>query len=489
MKYLAYRVPFLQDTAPMLNLLRIPSAFCALVMLSTGPSILAAQSGQADARMMAAQSNRILAEKLDSIAGAGVRENSAVGIVVAVVRGKETLLLKAYGKSDVEGDVPMTVTTVVPIGSVTKQFTAAAILQLRDAGKLSLDDEITRWLPEYEARGKNVTLRHLLGHMAGVVNLGEMQELRAVQLMRNPNVSRDSVYNVIRRYPFQFPAGTMQVYSNTGFWLLGLVIEKASGITYEDYVEKRIFEPLGMSRSMYCNNSKQVPGRAHGYGMRSGMARRVPDIVHTGTYAAGAICSTVEDMITWLQALHGGKVLTPRSYAEMIAPSKLNDGTSTRYSMGLIVWKDSRGLQEIGHGGGGFGFSSQAWWHPDTQLAIVLLTNSEPDNTTAVAEALAAQVLPPARPVGAFTGDASLLAGTYKSEGRGGKEMVIAVTQTPQWLAFSVDGAAPNPLQWVETWAFRRNASLLIFRRGGNSGPATELRFDTGGDHFILKRQ
>jgi CubicO group peptidase (beta-lactamase class C family) len=441
--------------------------------------------------------SRVLAEKLDSIAGAGVREHSAVGLLAAVVKGKETLLLKAYGKADVEGDVPMTVSTVIPISSVTKQFTAAAILQLRDEGKLSLDDEITKWLPDLETRSSNevrtaparmVTLRHLLGHTAGVVELGEMPELRAMQLMRNPIVSRDSVYNVIRRYPFQFPAGTMQVYSNTGFWLLGRIIEKASGMTYEDYLRKKIFEPLGMSRSMYCDNSGKVVGRAYGYGMRNGMTRRAPDIVHTGTYAAGAICSTVEDMITWLQALHGGKVLTPRSYAEMITPARLNDGTPTRYSMGLTVWEDSRGLRQVGHDGGGFGFSSQAWWHPDTQLAIVLLTNSEPDNTNAIAEALAAEVLGPARSAAPFAGDATQLAGTYKGQGRG-KEMVIAVSQTTEGLAVSIDGAAARPLQWVEGWTFRLPIPQFTFRRSGNSGPATELRFDTGGDHFILKRQ
>ena len=105
-------------------------------------------------------------------------------------------------------------------------------------------------------------------------------------------------------------------------------------MTYEDYVEKKIFEPLGMSRSMYCNNSEDVPRRAHGYGMRSGKTGRAPPNVHTWTFAAGAICSTAGDMITWLQALHGGKVLSPKSYAEMIAPSKLNDGTPLRYAMG-----------------------------------------------------------------------------------------------------------------------------------------------------------
>jgi D-alanyl-D-alanine carboxypeptidase len=88
--------------------------------------------------------------------------------------------------------------------------------------------------------------------------------------MRNPTVTRDAVYKIISRYPFQFPTGTMQIYSNSGFWLLSLIVEKASGMTYEDYIEKTIFEPLGVTRSMYCNNSKNIPRRAYGYGMRSG---------------------------------------------------------------------------------------------------------------------------------------------------------------------------------------------------------------------------
>ena len=435
-----------------------------------------------------AQAGATLVERLDSIAGADVLGNRSVGIVVAVVRGKDPLLLKAYGKADAEGGMPLTANTVIPIGSVTKQFTAAAILQLRDAGKLSLDDEITKWLPDFDMRGTKLTLRHLLGHTAGVVDITAMPELRAVQLMRNPNVSRDSVYNVVRRYPFEFPAGTMQVYSNTGFWLLGRVVEKASGMTYEDYIEKRIFAPLGMSHSMYCSNTKDVADRASGHGMRSGVARRVPDIVHTGTYSAGAICSTAGDMVTWLRALHSGKVLTPRSYTEMVTPARLNDGTLTRYAMGLTVMIDGRGLRVIGHDGGGFGFSSQAWWHPDSELAVVLLTNSEPDNTTPIAEALTAEVLGPARTAAPFRGDASQLAGTYKGQVRG-KEMVVVVSQTPEGLSVAVDGGAVRPLQWVEGWTFRLPIPQLAFRRSGDSGPASELHFDTGGDHMILKRQ
>ncbi len=168
-------------------------------------------------------------------------------------------------------------------------------------------------------------------------------------------------------------------------------------------------------------------------------------------------------------------------------PATLNDGTRLRYSMGLFVGEDSHGLKFVGHGGGGFGSSSQTGWYPDARMAVVVLTNSEPDDTTAVADNLAAAVLPPP-PVRPFTGDASLLVGTYKGPGRG-RDMVVEATQTPQGIAFTIVGAAAGPLPWVESWTFRRDAALLTFRKSANGGPAPELRFDTGGDRFILKRQ
>ncbi|MGH9661056.1 MAG: serine hydrolase domain-containing protein [Bryobacteraceae bacterium] len=454
-----------------------PVFYGLLALISIGAATATAQSGGT------------LVQRLDSIAGIGVLEKRSVGIVAAVFKGKEKLLLEAYGKADVESGAPMTVDTIIPIGSTTKQFTAFAILQLSDQGKLSVDDDITKWLPDFDTRGNKVTLRHLLGHTSGILELSAMPELREMRLLRNATVTRDEVYKVITKHPFQFPTGTMQAYSNTNFWLLGRIVEKASGMTYEDYVEKKIFEPLGMKRSIYCSNSKDMPRRASGHGMRNGKTGRVPEIVHTATYAAGAICSTAEDMITWLQALHGGKALSAKSYKEMITPAKLNDGTTLRYSMGLTVAEDSRGLGYIGHSGGGFGFSSEARWYTGAKLAVVVLTNSEPDEITKVTEDLAAAVLPAPRPAGPFTGDASLLTGTYKGPGRGGKDMLIEVTETPQGIAVSFDGAAAAPLAWVENLTFRRNDSHLIFRRSANSGPATELRFDTGGGHFILKRQ
>jgi CubicO group peptidase (beta-lactamase class C family) len=434
-----------------------------------------------------AQGRAALIQRLDSIAGAEVRANRSVGIVAAAYKGKDKLLLQAYGKADVEDNVPMNVATMIPIGSATKQFTAVAILQLRDAGKLSLDDEVTKWLPELNMAGNKVTLRHVLAHTAGIHEGSEMPEMRAAQAIRNFSLTRDSIYRIVSRYPPVFPAGTMEIYSNTGFWLLGRVVEKASGVSYEEYIESRIFAPLGMSRSMVCDHSTQVPNQAKGYNVRGGATSHVPGVAYTALFAAGAICSSAGDLITWLQALHGGKVLSPKSYAELIAPAELNDGTVLRYGLGTSVGEDSHGLRFVGHNGGGFGFSSEVRWFPDAQLAVVVLTNSEPDAITAATEDIAASVLPPKPRVAAqFPGDASRLVGKYKGLAHGG-DMLVVVTQSPQGVTFSIRGQPAETLSWVEGLTFQKRELLLTFRADAAGGRATELRFDTGGDHFILK--
>jgi CubicO group peptidase (beta-lactamase class C family) len=456
----------------------LPALFKTIILLATVASAASAQSDRA-----------ALVARLDSIAESGVVENRAVGIVAAVVRGNDTLLIKGYGKADVEWSVPMPADAVFEIGSITKQFTAAAILQLRDEGKLSLDDPITKWLPDFNTRGNKVTVRRLLDHTSGMVGLTEIPEFGL--LANNPRWPRDSAYALINRQQFQFPTGDAQIYNNSAFWLLGLVVEKSSGMTYEDYVEKKIFEPLGMKRSMYCNSGENIERRAHGYGVQQGRIRRAPANVHTWPFAAGSLCSTAGDMVTWLKALHGGKVLSPKSYAEMITPAKLNDGTVLGYGMGLAVAKDIRGLNAIGHGGSIAGFTAEATWYPDAQAAVVVMMNSNGNiDPGAIAGELAAELLPWARPtMKAFTGDVTPLVGRYKGPSRG-RDMIIEVTQGAQGLMVSANGSPPRPLSWVEDWTFRQGGALLTFRRTGSSGPATELRFHGGAAaYYILKRE
>ena len=445
------------------------------------PTVLALALTTLAAADAAAQTGRTLAQRLDSLAGAGVLEKRAVGTVAAVVKGNDTLLMKGYGKANVEWDVPMPADAMFEIGSVTKQFTATAILQLRDAGKLSLDDEITKWLPDFDTRGNKVTVRRLLDHTSGMVGLTEMPEFGL--LVWNQRFPRDSAYALIKRYPFQFPTGTAQMYNNSAFWLAGLIVEKASGMTYEDYVEQRIFAPLGMTRSMYCNSGESVPRRANGYGVQNKVIRRAPTNVHTWPFAAGSICSTAGDLVTWVKALHGGKVLSPKSYQEMITPAKLNDGTPLRYGMGIGVGKDSRGLKYIGHGGSVTGFTAEAGWYPDAQLAVVVLLNSggniDPGD---IGGELAAEVLPWQRPtVAPFTGDAAPLVGTYKGPGRG-RDMVAQVTRAPQGIAVSMNGGTSRPALWVEGTTFRVGSNFLTFRSG-------DLHLSGGSAYTVLKRQ
>ncbi|UCF18719.1 MAG: beta-lactamase family protein [Gemmatimonadota bacterium] len=454
--------------------------FCLAALLSVTLAVSTA----------AAQENAALIQRLDSIAGHWVGRNYAVGLVAAVVQDNDTLLFKSYGKADVEWDVPMPLDAMFVIGSVTKQFTAVAVLQLRDEGKLSLDDAITRWLPALDTHGHAVTLRHLLAHTAGIADFTEAPEFGS--LSTNIHFQRDSAYALLQRLPPQFAPGAIQVYNNSGFWLLGLVIEKASGMTYEDYIEEKIFAPLAMTRSMYCNSLENVPRRAHGYFVsRDSVIRRAWTIVHTWPFAAGSLCSTVGDMVTWLQALHGGRVLAPESYAEYMTPSSLNDGTPLRYSMGLQIGPDPSGLMYIGHGGRSPGFWVEAGWYPEAELAVVVMINNVgPLDPQEVVTELADEVLgwtppPPKR----FAGDPAPLVGRYLGQGRG-EEMVVEVTQTPRGPDFSINGARPRAIPWIEGLTFGRGLPRLIFRRAnGDSGPVTELRFSMPGAHFILSKQ
>lgn len=426
--------------------------------------------------------------QLDSIATANLARDRAAGAVVAVVRGGDTLFFKGYGKMDVEAKLPMRTDAVFGIGSITKQFTAAAILQLRDRGKLSLDDDITKWLPGFDTRGNRVPLRRLLDHTSGIRDVSSMPERRG--LVRNAAFPRDSLYALIGRQPFHFPTGTAQIYNNSAYWLLHLVIEKASGMSYQRYMESRIFRPLEMNSSGFCHGAENAPRQARGHHVRNGSVRYPPPNVPTFYLGSGVLCSTAGDLVTWLRALHGGRVLSPASYAEMTAPATLRDGTRTRYAMGLEARTDLRGLEYLGHGGELPGYAARANWYPAARMAVVVLMNNSGDAPPgAMAQDLAATVLPAApRQSRPFTGDAAPLAGTYRGPARGG-DLVVTIARAGQGIAASVRGAPARELSWIEGLTFQDGPALLAFRRAsGNDGPATELRYDTGNGYYILRR-
>lgn len=424
---------------------------------------------------------------LDSIAGSPVVEGRVAGLAVAVVKGSDTLLWKSYGRADLEWDVPLTTDAVFEIGSVTKQFTAAAILQLRDEKKIDLDADITAYLPNYPTQGHRIPVRRLLDHTSGIKGYTETPWFRDLATRALP---RDSLVARVAAEPFDFPPGQALIYNNTGYFLLGLIIEQASGMSYEDYVEQKLFARLGMSRSSYCSNSDVVPRRAHGYDLTNRALVRAPYKDHTWPYSAGSLCSTIGDLVTWLRALHGGRVLPAASYREMIAPGRLEDGTTLRYAMGLARTPDASGRPAIHHGGGIFGFVSDTRYYPEHDLYVVVLVNTTGNlSATALATELV-DVLLPRVPVErrSFKGDVALLAGTYSGPARG-RAMSVTVSVSGDGLALAADQGGPAPLVWLDGWRFTRGGQIVTFERRGATGPATVVRIDSGGGHYVLRRQ
>jgi CubicO group peptidase (beta-lactamase class C family) len=427
-------------------------------------------------------------QQLDSIAAAQVSANRAVGLVAIVVQGDETVLRKAYGKADADWDVPMPPDAIFEIGSITKQFTAVAILKLRDAGKLSLDDDITKWLPDLDTRGHKVSLRHLLNHTSGFHDFTETAEFPA--LVSNRVWPRDSAYALIKRQPFDFSPGARQTYSNSGFWLLGLVIEKASGASYEDYLEQQLFAPLGMTRSSYCTWHETLPRRAHGHGMENGKVYRGPTNIHTWSFAAGAVCSTADDLVTWLRALHGGKVLSAASYAELVAPSRMPNGMPLRYGFGLGVERDPMGRLVYNHGGINAGFRSEALWYPETNTGIVVLMNNTGGVDPEVpAREMARALLPGTAPGTAkFPSDVTPLLGRYRGATLRG-EMTVEVTQGDQGLMVSGNGSTPRPLVWIRDRTFFSGNIYVEFGPAEGRDPVTEVGISPAkGAFFVMPR-
>jgi D-alanyl-D-alanine carboxypeptidase len=437
-----------------------------------------------------AQSRALMAQRLDSIAADVLAKQRVIGMVVAVMQGEDTVLIRPYGRADVEWDVPMPADAMFEIGSQAKQFTAVMILQLRDEGKLSLDDDITTWLPDFDTRGHKVPLRRLLDHTSGIHDLTETIEFRA--LVGNRGWPRDSGYALIKRQPFDFAPGEMQMYSNSGFWLLGLVVEKASGMSYEEYLEKRLLAPLGMTRSMYCDSFDNVPRRAHGYGIQQGKLYRMPTNIHTWPFAAGSVCSTAADLLTWNHALHGGKVLSPASYAEMTSPSSFGSGMRLRYGYGLGVERDPQGRRVFNHGGILAGFWTETLHYPDAQATVVVLTNTTGGiDPEVIARQLAEALIPAPQPTPrAFTADVTPYVGSYKGRGARG-ELTVVVTAGPEGgLMVSGNGSPARPAIWLGDQTFFLSEIYLTFGPRNAAGLVTDLGFNPAKGLFtVLKRQ
>lgn len=293
------------------------------------------------------------------------------GGVVLVVREGKALFRKAYGLASVELGVPMQPDFLFRIGSITKQITAAGVLKLAEEGKVELRAPIGRYLEGLPKGWEGVTVEQLLNHTAGIPNHTETATYK--DRMREDLTPAGLLDAFVAGLPLEFEPGTKFKYTNTGYILLGMLLEKESGQTYADFLRTRFFEPLGLKHLRYGSESELIPGLVQGY--TSG-PRPSPYRSTSQTFASGGLLATADDVARWLQLLYEGKVLKPASLARMMASLRLKDGKEVGYGFG-IGFRPLGGTRLAGHAGGVPGFKSWAEADPATRTVVVILNNTD----------------------------------------------------------------------------------------------------------------
>lgn len=311
---------------------------------------------------------------IEKLVAQALENEGAVGLSVAVAIGDEFILAGGFGVAEAEHSVPADAKTLFRIGSITKQFTSAAIMRLCEEEKLDLGQLLKDFVPDYPVQGHEVTLVHLLTHTSGIksyTGLGE-EWRKNVPL----EVTHEELLALFAPKPFDFPPGERFRYNNSGYYLLGMIIEKASGESYGDYIRKHLCEPAGLLRTRYGSNADLIKNRAQGYRMVDGKLANDELIGMSQPGAAGAILSTAEELVLWQLAFVGGKIVTADSYELMTMPFMLNSGVDSNYGFGLQLGS-RKGQPIVSHGGGINGFNSQLSYHPESKLSIAVISNCE----------------------------------------------------------------------------------------------------------------
>lgn len=312
-----------------------------------------------------------LAQDIDALLGR-TYATSEPGVAVLVAREGQVVYRKGVGMANLELGVPIEPHMVFRLGSITKQFTAVAILMLMEEGKLALDDDITAFLPEYPTHGHTITVEHLLTHTSGIKSYTSMSTW--LPLWRT-DMALGELIDFFKDEPMDFTPGERWLYSNSAYVLLGAIIEKASGLTYEDFLDRRIFGPLGMTHSSYDHTERIVAGRVAGYQKGATGFENAAYLSMTQPHAAGALLSSVDDLLLWDKALYTDQLVSQETLRRAFSPATLNDGTLTGYGYGWAI-ASYEGHRLIEHAGGINGFLSDAIRLPDDHVYVAVLANS-----------------------------------------------------------------------------------------------------------------
>ena len=423
-----------------------------------------------------------LTARLDHVMAVYQTSRNFMGSALVAKNGK-ILLEKGYGMANVELDVPNTADTKFRLGSITKQFTATAIMQLQEQGKLSVTDLACNYLPNCPDAWKTITIHHLLTHTSGIPSYTSAEFMQKPAMIRSP-LTPVEIVMLSKDKPLEFEPGSKWNYDNTGYVFLGAIIEKASGEKYADYLRKHVFGPLDMQNSGYDDTKTVLKNRASGYQPSPGGMVNCDFIDMSLPHAAGSLYSTVRDLYRWDRALYTDKVLSKASREKMFTPVQRD------YGYGLML-APMVNHKQIGHGGGIFGFTTYIARFPDDDAFVVVLSNFTGGNMQSVARDLAGTLfgekveLPGEKKTVAV--DSKILdryAGVYQAG-----PMTLTVTNESGHLMIE-----PKGQQKVEAFAssetefFLKPVDATITFVPGDNGNAKEIQVKQGGSTMTGKR-
>ncbi|MEK6702712.1 MAG: serine hydrolase domain-containing protein [Planctomycetota bacterium] len=431
---------------------------------------------------LAQVSSEELSKSIEGIAARALAQPNAVGLSIAVAKGDQVVFAGSFGKADLETGFAGDKDTLFRIGSVTKQFTAAAVMKLVEQGKLSLDDTLAKLLPDFPATPKPVTLRQLLNHTSGIWSYTSDDKFmgREATLELTPA----ELVAIFKDHAPDFDPGTKWNYSNSGYYLLGEIIAKTSGKTYAQFVQDELLTPQGLARTRYESNREIIPNRAQGYTYEKGKLFNDKSIGADVPGAAGSLLSSAEGLVRWNLALASGKVVSPKSYEQMSTSATLPDGSETRYGFGLQlgVWE---GRPRVAHGGGIFGFTSQLTYLPKDQLTIAVISNCDGFNPAKLADSIARAALgisdfvPADLAVSAQ--EIARFAGEYKFVEF---PMEISIFERDGKMWSQAVGQKETRLHYQGKGEFRADFDpqvKIVFTEG--TGPADQFVLHQGGEH------
>ncbi len=432
----------------------IAPVLCAGLLLDSGAARVQAQSPRAEAGSLAQDS---IPARIDRIFAEWDHVNSP-GCALGVSRDGEIVYQRGYGMSNLEHAIAITPPSIFHVASISKQFTAFSILLLERDGKLSVNDDVRKYIPELPSYGKTITIDHLLHHTSG---LRDQWSLLGLADWRDDDlITEDDVLRVVtRQKELNFEPGAEYLYSNTGYTLLAIIVKRASGKSLRDFADERIFKPLGMtSTHFHDDHTMIVPGRTQAYEPRRGGGWRI-SIPVFDTYGATSLFTTVGDLLKWEQNFADAKVGGPALIAKFTTAGTLGDGTPISYARGVVVGK-YRGLATVGHSGADAGYRADVVRFPDQRLAVAAFCNLANINPSQLTRRVAAVYL----------------GGEMLPDNAAGAPKAIAISAGK--LA-SYAGAYWNQ-RTEEVWRFRVRGDTLIMQSGGGF-PLTPV----GADRFV----